>query len=145
MNAVATPIAIVTQNDMDKWFNLTKQLEQIKLEEMELRKKIFAYYFTQPKEGTNTVPLNAGWVIKGEYKINRTVDVQLLTAHIADLRKKKVPIESLIKYEPKLVTAEYRKLDDKQRKELDAILKISVGSPSLEIVLPKRQPATPVA
>lgn len=145
MNAVInTPVAIITQADMDKWYNLQKQLEQIKAEEMDLRKKIFAYYFTQPKEGTNTVPLDAGWVIKGMYKINRTVDLPLLTAHMADLRKKKINVEALIKYTPELVTAEYRKLDEKQRKEIDAVLKISVGSPSLEIVLPKRQPATPV-
>lgn len=144
MNAVVTPIAIVTQNDMDTWFQLTKQLELIKTQEMELRKKIFAYYFTQPKEGTNTVPLNAGWVIKGEYKINRSVDLPLLTNHMNDLRKKKVPVESLIKYEPKLVVAEYRKLDEKQRAAVDEVLKITVGSPSLEIVLPKKQAATPV-
>lgn len=144
MNAVLTPVSIVTQADMDNWYNLTKQLEQIKTQEMELRKRIFGYYFTNPKEGVNTVPLNAGWVIKGDYKINRVVDLPLLTNHMAALKKKNIPIDTLIRYKPELVTAEYRKLDEKQRAAIDEVLKISVGSPSLEIVLPKRQPATPV-
>lgn len=146
MNAVVqTPVAIVTQADMDSWFLLQKQLEEIKQKEMELRKKIFAYYFAQPKEGTNTSPLSGGWVIKGEFKINRAVDLPLLTTHLEEFRKNKIPVKDLIRYKPELVTAEYRKLTDEQRKEFDSVLKISVGSPSLEIVLPKRAAPTPVA
>lgn len=146
MNAVVnTPVAIVTQADLERWYKLQQQLEQIKAEEMELRKKLFAYHFTAPTEGVNTLPLTGGWVMKGDYKINRGIDVPLLTTHMADLTKKKIPIDKLIKYKPELVTAEYRKLDEKQRKEFDKVLDIKVGSPSLSIVMPKRQAATPVA
>jgi len=146
MNAVIkTPVAIVTQADMDEWFTTTKQLEALKARELELRKKIFNYNFTQPTEGVNSVPLSAGWVLKGEYRINRTVDAPLLANHLADFRKKKIPVDALIRYKPEVVTAEYRKLDEKQRKEFDAVLKISEGTPGLEIVLPKRAAPTPVA
>ena len=74
MNAAAKPAEQVSQAEMEEWYTLTEQLVTLKEREMELRKKIFAANFPNPKEGTNTVPLTGGWVLKGQFKIDRKVD-----------------------------------------------------------------------
>lgn len=136
-----TPIPenTVTQADMDEWYALQKQLAAVKAAEMLLRMKIFKHYFPAPVEGTNQVPLGTeGWVIKAKYPITRKPDVALLTAKAAELRAAGVPVDSLIKSVPELVTTEYRKLTEEQTKLFDQILDIKPGSPALEVVLPKR-------
>ncbi len=136
--ALAIKPAPVTQEEMNTWHKLVSELERVKNAELALRNKIFAHFFQQPKEGTNTAPLAAGWVIKGDYKINRKVELPQLNVFVAPLREKGIPMDDLIRYKPEVVTAEYRKLTDEQRKEFDQVLTITVGTPSLEVVLPKR-------
>jgi hypothetical protein len=136
--ALAIPVEPVSQDDLTLWHSLTQELERVKTAELVLRKKIFAGMFTNPHEGTNTVPLSQGWVLKGQYKINRTVDVAMLTTHAAMLHEKGVPVDELLKYKPELVTAGYRNITDEQRLLFDIVLDIKIGTPSLEIVLPKR-------
>jgi len=133
------PANAVTQADMDEWYNLQKQLAAVKAAEMLLRMKIFKFYFPDPVEGTNTVPLGTeGWVIKAKYPIARKPDVALLTAKAAELRGAGIPVDDLIKAVPELVTTEYRKLTEEQLKLFDQVLEIKPGSPALEVVLPKR-------
>lgn len=132
------PPVVATQDDLTKWYKLQEELESIKIAELELRKKIFGSFFITPKEGTNTADLSDGWKLKGGYKINRSIDVALLTAHVQELHAKGIPVDSLIKYKPELITAPYRALTDVQRLEFDKVLDIKIGTPSLEIVLPKR-------
>lgn len=133
------PAEQATQEDLNTWYKLQEQLAKLKDQELTLRNKIFKSYFAAPKEGTNTMPLSEGWVLKGEYKINRTVDVATLTAKVALLRTAGVPMDDLIRYKPELVTTEYRKLTDERRQLFDEVLIIKVGTPSLDIVLPKRK------
>ena len=133
------PENTVTQADMDEWYALQKQLAAVKAAEMLLRMKIFKFYFPNPEEGANQVHLGTeGWVIKAKYPITRKPDVALLTAKAAELRAAGVPVDSLIKSVPELVTTEYRKLTEEQTKLFDQILDIKPGSPALEVVLPKR-------
>ena len=135
----AIPANAVTQADLDSWNQMQTQLAALKSAEMLLRIKIFKGLFPNPVEGTNSVPLGTeGWVIKAKYPITRKPDVALLTAKAAELRAAGVPVDSLIKSVPELVTTEYRKLTEEQTKLFDQILDIKPGSPALEIVLPKR-------
>lgn len=136
--SLALPVPHVTQEDLNTWYTLQKELERVKTAELEMRKKIFAAYFANPKEGTNTVPLSEGWVMKGMHKINRSVDIALLTTHAAMLNEQQVPVDALLKYKPELVTAAYRALTDEQRKLFDLVLDIKLGTPALEVVLPKK-------
>lgn len=136
--SVAIPAPQTTQEELNTWYALQQKLDEIKTQERALRKKIFAAFFQAPKEGTNTASLTDGWVLKGGHVINRKVDVALLTTHVADLREHNVPTDELVKYKPELVLPEYRKLNDEQRNLFDRVLDIKIGSPSLEIVLPKR-------
>jgi hypothetical protein len=122
---------------MNLWYELQKQLEIVKTQEMALRKKIFAAHYPNPVEGTNTVPLTDGWVLKANYPITRKVDKALLSNHVARLRTLGIAMDDLIDYKPELVLPFYRRLTDEQMKAFDEILIIKPGSPALEIVLPK--------
>lgn len=138
----AIPANAVTQADLDSWNQMQMQLAALKSAEMLLRTKIFKGLFPNPVEGTNSVPLGTeGWVIKAKYPITRKPDVALLTAKAAELREAGIVLEDVIRTIPELAAGEYRKLTDDQRHLLDQVLEIKPGSPSLEIVLPKRAKA----
>lgn len=135
----AIPANAVTQEDLNAWSQLQKQLGDLKSAEMLLRTKIFKGLFPNPVEGTNSVPLGTeGWVIKAKYPINRKPDVALLTARAPELRAAGIVLEDVIRTIPELATGEYRKLTDEQRHLLDQVMEVKPGSPALEIVLPKR-------
>lgn len=136
MTAIVKPA--VTQDDLNRWYLLQEQLAKVKEEEMELRKKIFGSFFPAPKEGTNKQDLTDGWVIKGTHVITRKVDLPTWTNMQAILKEKGLPVDNLIKNVPELVTGVYRTLTAEQRLLFDEVLIIKEGSPSLEIVKPKR-------
>ena len=133
------PENTVTQEDLNEWAAMSKQLGELKSKEMLLRMKIFKGLFIDPVEGTNSVPLGTeGWVIKAKYPINRKIDVALLTARAAELREAGIPVDSVVRTVPELAVAEYRKLSEDMQKLFDTVMDVKPGSPSLEIVLPKR-------
>jgi hypothetical protein len=129
---------IISQEDLDKWKGLKKQLAEVKEEEMELRKKIFGSYFLNPKEGVNAVPLTEGFVIKGTHKINRDVDPAELNLRATDLLKAGISLRDLIELKPELKIKPYRALSAEHRKLFDAVLVIKPGAPELEIMKPKK-------
>jgi hypothetical protein len=47
-------------------------------------------------------------------------------------------IDKLVKWKPEVAITEYRKLTEEERNRFDQCLVIKPGSPSLEIVIPKR-------
>lgn len=121
---------------LERWYRLNEELKRIKAEEIQLRKKLFSQYFGNPVEGTNTAPLQGGYVVKGVHKINRKVSETALLA----VKKRKgmaAVAKACITYEPKLVKKEYNKLTEAQRAIFDNALIITDGAPSLSVVLPK--------
>ena len=137
-NPTAMPTPTVTQDELNLWFQLQEQLTTIKAQEMDLRKKIFAAYFHNPVEGTNTEPLSQGWVLKGQYKIDRKVDEAMLLTMQPVFKEHKIPVKELVIYKPELALRVYRGLDEEQLKIFDQVLVIKPGSPALEITKPKR-------
>lgn len=135
---VQIPENEVTQVDLAAWYAMQDELKRLKTAEMLLRQKIFKAYFPAPKEGTNTAPLDNGWVIKGTYKIDRKIDIALLLAFSPSLRENGINPDALVKYEPALVTKAYRELTAEQEKLVDQVLIVKPGAPSLEIVLPAK-------
>lgn len=135
---VAKPVEQATQEDLNLWYKLQEELGRLKIQEMDLRKKIFGSYFTEPVEGTNTAPLTEGWVLKGQYKIDRKPDEALLTTLSPVFKEKKIPVKELIIYKPELALRVYRTLSEEERVIFDQCLVIKPGSPALEIVKPKR-------
>lgn len=127
-----------TQEELNEWYAAQEQLKKLKEREMELRKKIFAFCFPSPVEGTNTYQLAEGFVIKGKYPITRKVQIELYDVVKDRIREAGVVLEDLLKWEPSLVLSEYRKLSDEQRQAVDMCLEVKPGSPALEITKPKR-------
>lgn len=129
---------VVTQEELNTWYRLQRELSAIKAQELTLRKKVFAAFFPSPVEGTNTAPLTDGWVLKGQHKITREVDVATLDTLLPELVEAGIPVEDLIVKKPQLVIAQYRELTAEERLLFDQVLVIKDGAPALEIVLPKR-------
>jgi hypothetical protein len=132
------PANTVSQEDLNEWFRLQDQLKKVKAAEMLLRQKIFGFYFPAPKEGTNSVPLTAGWVLKGKHSINRDVDIGTLGALKPVFAEAGIRYDDLVAYKPSLVLSEYRTLTEEQHQLFDRCLIIKPGSPALEIVLPAK-------
>ena len=128
----------VTQQDMERWYTVQEQLSKLKNEEQLLRQKIFKGMFHDPKEGTNSVDLADGFVLKGKRIINRTVDDAAFKASVEELAKNGIATDQIVKYKPELVTSEYRKLTAEQINLFDTVLIVKDGMPGLEIVKPKR-------
>ena len=124
--------------DLADWYKLQEQLKKIKIAEMFLRKKIFNALFPDPKEGTNSHTLPDGFVVKGVHSFTREVDPATLTACADLLRENGIRSEQLVKWDPSLKKAEYNKLTAEQQQVFDQVLIIKPGSPSLEIVKPKK-------
>lgn len=132
------PENMVTQADIERWYIVQEQLSKLKNEEQLLRQKIFNGMFPDPKEGTNSVDLADGFVIKGKRVINRTVDEAAFKSSIEELAKNGIATDQIVKFKPELVIKEYRTLTDKQRSLFDFVLIIKDGMPGLEIMQPKR-------
>ncbi len=136
------PEDTATLADLTLWYEMQDQLKKLKASEMLLRTKLFKAFFPAPKEGANSFALDQGWVLKGTYKIDRKIDIALLTNFSASLRENGIIPEALVKYDPSLITSEYRKLTAEQEKMFDQVLIVKPGAPSLEIVLPAKAKAS---
>lgn len=130
-----------TQHDIDCWVKSASTLKKLKAYEMTLRKKIFGFFFQNPKEGTNNHVLMTGETLKGMHPIDRKVDDAAYRSIKAELEEMGVVTGNLVKYEPSLSIKEYRKLTDEQREFFDQALIIKNGSPALEITKPKEKKA----
>lgn len=126
------------------WYEKAQQLAALKVEELQLRKDLFAKYFPAPKVGTNNHSLKDGYVLKGKYGMNYKVNEIALAQMLKKHPDMKEVVKAVIKYEPKVSVKEYKGLTDEQRRLLDNALIITPGTPGLEVVLPKRcQPTMP--
>lgn len=119
------------------WESVKVDKAKATYEESRLRKLIFAHFFPNAKEGTNTAPLANGWKVKGTQAINRNVDAAILQALGAELTEKAINAGLLVKWSPEISVTEYRKLTAEQKLVFDRCLTIKEGSVTLEIVPPK--------
>ena len=138
------PENAVTQADLNEWYRLKDELTRVKTAEMLLRTKIYKGLFTAPEEGTNTLPLDGGWVIKAKRTIQRDIDLAALNVNaivdpatnMSRLTQNGIHPEQLVKWKPELVLKNYRLLTEEQMAIFNECLVIKDGSPALEIVLP---------
>ena len=134
-------IDIETRNTALQAWQIAKTEADIVIEhERKLRKIAFDLAFPEPKEGTNTIGLGAGWKAKGVYKINYTLDQK----RAFEIRQKialncgESVSDALLKIKYSLSEAAYKKfIDEKARALIDEILTTKEGLPTLEIVSPK--------
>lgn len=125
------------------WYEKQRQLAILKVEELELRKDLFARYFPTPQEGTNNHALKDGWILKGKHGFNRKINEVALAEVLKQPGMKEV-VKAVIKWKPEVSTKEYKNLTDEQRRILDNALIVTPSTPGLEVVLPKKaQPKLP--
>ncbi len=112
-------------------------------DEMRIRREVVTLFYPDPKEGTNTALLNAGWELKYTHKLERKVDEATLDVIKQRLREEfQVNPDLLIKYTPEVATKEYKSLvtlNPEAAKVFESTLIIKVGSPSLELKAPKEK------
>jgi hypothetical protein len=134
----------VTLEHLKEWYALKQQLDELKGKEVVLRQFIAAGLFPDPKEGTNTHPLNdgTGAVAKLTHVINRAVQIErfeeLEKSLQTDNNLPKLNLDNLVRWKPEVAVKEYRTLTDEERNLFDQVLVIKPGMPGLEIMIPKR-------
>lgn len=136
-----TPDNPVTQAVLSTWYKMAQELKKLKTKEILLRKEIFYNAFPKPHEGTNNYDLDDGYVLKGRYSLERSIDEGAFNALKEKLREEKINPDVLVQYKPSLVKKEYNKLTEEQKQLFDQCLIVKPGSPSLEIVLPAKAKA----
>lgn len=134
--ASATALPPITEADLAVWYNMSKQLKELKATEAMLRSRIVAHFFPTKTEGTNTTPLANLYVLKATCPIDRKVDIGALTSITEKLKEAKIPLDVLVLYKPELATSVYRTLTAEQLALFDQCLIIKDGSAQLEITMP---------
>lgn len=129
-----TPEAIAQAAQV--WHTERTELDRLRPLEAASRRAVFGMTFPEPQEGSagNRYDLGNGYELRGDYKINRTVDEAAFYSSLAAIQETGVIIARLFRFTPTLSVAEYRKLTQEQRAAVDTVLKIEPGLPSLELV-----------
>jgi hypothetical protein len=107
--------------------------------EVDMRLRLFAGAFPNPKEGTNSHKLPDGRVLKGQYKINRYINEEVLPATLLALRERGVAnTDALVRYKPELAKREWNSLSEENKLIFSPAITAKPGTPSFEITIPKR-------
>lgn len=136
---VPEPLGLtVTEGEISAWYKLAAKLKEVKGLEIVARKRIFGFFFTDPKEGTNKHPLENNYVLVGKYGLNREVDKGAMTSLLPKMRELGVNTDSLFTVKYSLSKSVYNTLSKEQKHLVDQALLIKPGSPALEVVLPAK-------
>lgn len=138
-----TPAQIIAE-----WQDAVGVLARAKQRESELRSEVLqgAFQFkgaNDSRKGTENFELQGGSKLKAVFKLNFKLEAgDALDKALANIEKTaegKFIAARLVKFKPELSVTEYNQLDDgsKVKAQIDAVLTISAGTPSLELVEPK--------
>lgn len=123
-----------------EWEDAVEALARWKEIEMDLRLKLFAGAFPNPKEGTNSHTLPDGRVLKGQYRMNRNIDEAALPATLQALREAGVAnADALVRYKPELAKREWNDLSEESKLIFSAAVITTPGTPQFEVTIPKRR------
>ena len=127
-----------------EWSQAQVKLAEVKLlveNEMRLRKQVMEAYFPVPVEGVNTCQLEAGWELKGTYKIDRRLDEAALPAINIELRGMNVNPDRLVRFKLELDTAAYKTLVQINPQAAKVFEKAMISKPSAPSLDYKHYPA----
>lgn len=127
------------QNKLQEWYKIQQQIDELKADELRLRKEIFESVFTSPVEGSakNKFDLGDGWVLQGDYKINRKIDEAVIST-LAKSDNAGPLVGKVFEYAPKLKLREWKGLTPEDRVLLADAVTETPGTPGLKIVKPQR-------
>ena len=129
----------LNQAKLEEWYQLKLELKEVQERENALRKEIFTSAFPEAAEGTNTLELADGYVLKAVYPYTRKVDEAVLSNLHGQLKKLHISEDKLLKWKPELAITFYKTLTEEEKHVVDQFLIVKEGSPQLEVVLPKRK------
>lgn len=120
------------QHAVKDWLDAKEQLKAWEENELALRRYLIAQLFPNAKEGTTSV-IRPGIEAKCSIKVYRKVDASALSAKRADLLKRGINLDLLIRQKPELELKAYRELDERKRRIFESVLTITDGTPTLDI------------
>lgn len=136
------------------WNGKKAAIETAKAEEMELRKYIVGREFPKKQEGTQRKELGNGYELKAVVKYNYSLadndTVENTLEKLSKLGNSGSAIsERLVSWKPNFLLGEFRQLQEDKEKGskfasdalniISEMLTITEGSPTLEIVAPKKK------
>lgn len=128
-----------------EWQLTDEQLTRVKQRELELRNEVIKTIFKNYKEtGVENFDLNQGYKLKATFKINYSLNnkddaVDKALTKIENIGQyEKFVAAKLIQWKPQLVLSEYKELSEECKKIIDEVITTSNGTPSLELVSPKK-------
>ena len=122
-----------------RWHVVKAEAAAAASEEVTLRKELFGEAFPNPIEGSkeNKCELGDGYILQGDYKINRRVDESALPTVREKLSHD--VFDKVIKFKASLNKAGFNSLTAEQKAIFaDAVIE-TPGTPALEIKQPKRK------
>lgn len=129
--------ATTFESYVDQWLKLADALDEIKTQELLMRKAIAASAFPAPKEGTNNFVMADGRKLKLQHKISRSLEEAMIPQVRAEyelLNHRPVVFDELLKVKYDLAIVEYRKLDDAALVIVSKMVTSKAGAPGLEVV-----------
>ncbi len=143
------PTEATKTNDqlIGEWEAAAKQLAHFKALEATARKAMVDRMFPNNAglSGTKNADLANGYKLKAVFKLNYSLNNKDDAVDKALSKIEKTGPEGqfvanrLVKWKPELSVSEYNELEPKFKKIIDEVLKISDGTPSVEIVAPKEK------
>ena len=120
------------------WHQLKDEAATLAAQEKELRVEIFNLAFPNPEEGSkyNKIDLADGYVLQGDYKINRRID----EAALGEVQKQMDPVmfNRAFRFKPELNKSGYKDLTDEQQRIASIAIIATPGTPALDIVQKKK-------
>jgi hypothetical protein len=107
--------------------------------ERELRLMAFKRSVPEPIEGTNTLTLGNGYVLKAVHKLNYSVSSKpepLAALHDALTRMGGEIASKLVRWKPEISGTNYKLLDEMNRQIIAPLVTIKPGLPELSILAP---------
>lgn len=123
---------------LEEWHTVKAQAAALGEQEKELRIEIFNMAFPNPEEGSkyNKLDLADGYMLQGDYKINRRID----EAALGEVQKQMDPVmfNRAFRFKPELNKSGYKDLTEEQRAIASVAIIATPGTPALDIVQKKK-------
>ncbi len=120
------------------WHEIKAQAAKLNEQEKELRIEIFQLAFPNPEEGSkyNKLDLEDGYMLQGDYKINRRID----EAALGEVQKQMDPVmfNRAFRFKPELNKSGFKDLTEEQRAIASIAIIATPGTPALDIVQKKK-------
>lgn len=155
------PVASVSDFTEDKkqalyskitaWHNAAAEAAKYSATENTLQKEIAAEFFDNPTEGTNTLDVGFGKVLKLDLRISRSVDTAQYEAmvkkllensnsddpeHSVQVQELKDILAKCVTFKPQVIVSGYKALSGDEKLLIADVIKESVGLPGLVLHTP---------